>query len=291
MPNRDGLAVAGWNSHMPEWIMAGFWGLLAGSALLAGAAGGYWLKLPQRLIASVMAFGSGVLISALSFDLMDEAFQHGGLAATGFGFVAGAAIYTLADRIVAGEQAKHRKRSGQQQRSEKDAPGSGTAIAIGALLDGIPESIVIGLSLLAGEGVSLVAVAAVFISNIPEGLSSSAGMKNAGRSAAFVFAVWGGIAVASGLAAIVGYVAFEGLSPDVVAATTAVAAGAILAMLVDTMIPEAFETAHEYAELSGAGWCRQQYAASHSCVTGRVGIRANARVRSRDVQGVATARR
>jgi ZIP family zinc transporter len=249
MPNRDGLALAGWNSNMPEWLMAGLWGLLAGSALLAGAAGGYWLTLPQRLIASVMAFGSGVLISALSFDLMDEAFQHGGLLATGFGFVAGAAIYTLANRIVAGEQAKHRKRSGQQQRSEKDAPGSGTAIAIGALLDGIPESIVIGLSLLAGEGVSLVAVAAVFISNIPEGLSSSAGMKKAGRSAAFVFAVWGGIAIASGLAAIVGYVAFEGLSPNIVAATTAVAAGAILAMLVDTMIPEAFETAHEYAGL------------------------------------------
>jgi zinc transporter, ZIP family len=234
---------------MPEWLMAGSWGLLAGSALLAGAAAGYWLTLPQRLIAAVMAFGSGVLISALSFDLMDEAFRRGGLDATGAGFVAGAAIYTAANWVVARQGAKHRKRSGEQQKSEKDDPGSGLGIAIGALLDGIPESLVIGLSLLAGEGVSRVAVIAVFVSNVPEGLASSAGMKRAGRGPAYIFGVWGGIALVSGLAAIAGYVAFEGAPPYVVAASTAVAAGAILAMLVDTMIPEAFETAHDFAGL------------------------------------------
>lgn len=234
---------------MPQWLLAGWWGLVAGSALLVGAAGGYWLKLPDRLIAAVMAFGSGVLISALSFDLMDEAFQRGGLDSTGLGFVIGAAVYTAANWFLARQGAKHRKRSGDKQPSEEQDSGSGLAIAIGALLDGIPESIVIGLSLLAGQGVSMVAVIAVFISNVPEGLSSSAGMRKAGRSPAYIFGVWGGIAVLSGAAAVLGYIAFADASPDTVAATTATAAGAILAMLADTMIPEAFEATHEFAGL------------------------------------------
>ena len=118
------------------------------------------------------------------------------------------------------------------------------AIAVGALLDGIPESVAIGATLLEGSGVSLVTVAAVFLSNVPEGLSSAAGMRKAGRGAGYVFGVWGGIAVASGLAALVGYLALDGVSPSIIAVITAVAAGAILAMLADTMIPEAFEKAH-----------------------------------------------
>ncbi len=107
----------------------------------------------------------------------------------------------------------------------------------------------IGVSLLGGHGVSLVAVAAIFLSNIPEGLSSSAGMKQSGRKAGYVFGVWGGIALISGIAALLGYGVFGNFSKDVIAAVTAVAAGAILTMLADTMIPEAFETAHDYAGL------------------------------------------
>jgi zinc transporter, ZIP family len=116
-------------------------------------------------------------------------------------------------------------------------------------LDGIPESIVIGVSLLNGHGVSMVAVAAVFLSNVREGLSSAAGMRKDGRSAGYVFGVWSGIALASAVAATLGYVTFAGMPPAYVAAFNAVAAGAILAMIADTMIPEAFETAHEYAGL------------------------------------------
>ena len=102
----------------------------------------------------------------------------------------------------------------------------------------------LGLSLLGGGGVSPAILAAIFISNVPEGLSSAAGMQQAGRSARYVFGVWGGIALASGLAALVGYLALDGVPAGVVAAITAVAAGAILAMLADTMIPEAFERTH-----------------------------------------------
>src|SRR5689334_19823146 len=105
---------------MPVSVQAGLWGLLAGSALLVGAAIGYFSSLPQRLIAAVMAFGSGVLISALSFDLMDEAYKRGGFNSTALGFLAGAAVYTIANWVLARHGAKHRKRSGDQQPSESE---------------------------------------------------------------------------------------------------------------------------------------------------------------------------
>ncbi|WP_448208046.1 ZIP family metal transporter [Azospirillum sp. sgz302134] len=230
---------------IPLSIQAGLWGLLSGSALLLGAGAAYLAHIPQRVIAGVMAFGSGVLISALSFELMDEAIRRGGFPATAAGFLGGALVYTIANIIVSRRGAKHRKRSGGQQPSADE--GGGLAIAIGALLDGIPESVVIGVSLIEGGAVSFVAVIAVFLSNVPEGLSSAAGMKKAGRSAAYIFGLWSGIALISGFAAYLGYVLFAGLGDAVVAATQAVAAGAILAMIADTMIPEAFEATHDYA--------------------------------------------
>jgi ZIP family zinc transporter len=229
------------------WLSAGLWGLLSGSALVAGTVLAYLFRMPQRVVAAVMAFGSGVLISALSFELMDEAYRQGGITPTAAGFLAGAAVYTVANVVVSRHGAHCRKRSGDQQL--KASEGGGMAIALGALLDGIPESVIIGVSLLEGKGVNMVAVTAIFLSNVPEGLSSSAGMRKAGRSTAYVFGLWIGMALLLGVAAAIGYLAFAGSPPQVVSATQAVAAGAILAMLVDTMIPEAFETAHQFAGL------------------------------------------
>ncbi|HVF89263.1 MAG TPA: ZIP family zinc transporter [Blastocatellia bacterium] len=232
---------------IPIWLQAGLWGLFAGSALLLGAAFGFFAPVPKRLIAAIMAFGSGVLISALSFDLMDEAYKQGGFFATSAGFITGAAIFTAANWFLSRRGAKHRKRSGDHQSKESKDGGGGLAIALGALLDGIPESIVIGVTMIKGGTVSLVAVAAIFLSNFPEGLSSSTGMKRAGKKAGYIFGVWGGIAFISAVAALSGYLFFSNFSDEVIAGTTGIAAGAILAMLADTMIPEAFEEAHDFA--------------------------------------------
>ncbi|CAL9387961.1 ZIP family zinc transporter [Streptomyces cellulosae] len=233
---------------MTEIVQAGLWGLVAGSALLVGAAVGFGVRVPQKVIATVMAFGAGVLLSAVSSELVGEAYEQGGLVPAAIGTLAGAVLYTAGNVWLARRGARHRKRSGhhdsQVQPSEEQQNGSGLALAFGALLDGVPESAVIGVSLLDGGAVSLVTVAAVFISNVPEGLSSSAGMKKAGRSKAYVFTVWGAIAAASTLSAVLGYTVVGGFSPAVIAGVTAVAAGAILAMIADTMIPEAFQDAH-----------------------------------------------
>lgn len=237
---------------MPVWAQAGLWGLLAGGALVIGAAIAWWVRVPRTVVATVMAFGAGVLISALCFDLVDEAEATGGLVPTVTGFLGGAVAYLVANLVLARFGARHRKRSGDQQPSEGEQQGSGTAIAVGALLDGVPESVVLGLSLVGGAGVGVPVLAAIFISNLPEGLSSTAGMKRNGRGAGYVFGVWIGISVASGVAGLLGCLLLQGAGDATVAVITAVAAGAILTMISDTMIPEAFERTHLYAGLVAA---------------------------------------
>lgn len=220
------------------------WGFVGGAALIVGAVAGLLFDVPRRVIGLVMAFGAGVLISALAFDLTAEALRTGGFDATALGLLAGSAVFYLADRWLSGRGGAGRKRS---------TPGpdddASVGLVLGAVLDGVPESVVIGISLLSGEGVGVAMVVAVFLSNVPESMSAATGLKGR-RSAGWIIALWTAVAVVSAVSAGLGYLALGHAPPDVVAAIQAFAAGAILTMLVDTMIPEAYE-AEQRSKLTG----------------------------------------
>jgi ZIP family zinc transporter len=217
-------------------LEAGFWGFVGGFALLIGAVAGLALPASQRTIGLVMAFGAGVLISALAFELTDEAYRRGGVDAVAFGLAGGSIAFFVGDWILDHHGGKHRKRSGGEQ-----AGGSGSAIVLGALMDGIPESVAIGVTLLGGGGVGAAVVAAVFLSNVPESLSAATGLRKAGRSTTYILLLWTAVVAVSALAAVAGYGLLGDASGNTIAAIQAFAAGAILTMLADTMMPEAFE--------------------------------------------------
>jgi zinc transporter, ZIP family len=233
---------------MPVWMEAGCWGFLAASALIIGSLAGWFIHFSAKSVAFVMAFGSGILVSALSFELVENALATAGIPWVASGFMLGALVFSLVNRWL-NAPAKHRKRSHRQQ---PETQNTGVAIAAGTLLDGIPESIAIGLLVASGGKLSIATIAAIFISNIPEALSSTAGMRSAGRSGWFIARLWGGIAILSGVFAIIGAVFFGAASEPVKALVTCIAAGGIFAMVVETMVPEAFAEAHELSGLVAA---------------------------------------
>ena len=209
---------------------------MAGGALLVGALIAWFVRVPKQIVAVIMAFGSGVLISALAFDLVEEAAEQGGFWPAMAGFLSGAIVYVAANVLLDRVNARNRRGGGE-------SPGTGTGIAIGALLDGIPETAVLGLSMVAGGQLSIPVLLAIIISNIPEGLASTAELKSDKRGAKYVFTLWIGIAVACALSSLAGFVLLQPVPPAGTAFVTAIAAGAILAMICDTMIPEAFRDA------------------------------------------------
>jgi ZIP family zinc transporter len=219
-------------------LEATFWGFVGGLALVIGAALGLARRTSSRVTGLVMAFGSGVLISAVAFELAAEAFETSGGPAVVLGLAAGALTFFGGDWIIDRRGGEHRKRSGGQQ-----AGGAAAAIVLGALLDGIPESVAIGVSSIGGGGVGVAMVAAVFLSNVPESLSAATGLRKAGHSPRWIMGLWLGVALLSAVAAAVGYGLLGGASPTVVAVVQAFAGGAILTMLADTMMPEGFEHA------------------------------------------------
>jgi zinc transporter, ZIP family len=213
---------------------AAFWGFVGGFALIVGAVVGVKIPASKRLIGLVMAFGSGVLISAVAFDLTEEAFEAAGAVPVVVGLVAGALTFFVGDWIVDHHGGKDRKRS-----SGGDDEGNASAIVLGAVLDGIPESVAIGVTLLKGGTVGVAVVTAVFLSNIPESLSSATGLRKR-HSPRWILGLWTGVAMISAVAAAAGFGLLGGTPPSTIAFVQAFAGGAILTMLADTMMPEAF---------------------------------------------------
>lgn len=204
-------------------LEAGLWGLLAGSSLLMGAAIGIRAQIKDLYIGLLLGFGAGTLISALAFELTEDAFALGGANTVAAGLGAGALTYFIGNRVI------NRKDSGE---------GAGLSLLLGAVLDGIPESAVIGITLLSGT-VSAPMVAAVFISNIPEALSSAAEMPKSDRRT--VMRQWLAVTLVCGVAASLGYGLLDGASGDLIGFINAFAGGAVLMTVADAMLPDAQE--------------------------------------------------
>ena len=215
-------------------LEAALWGLAGASSLLIGAVLGALGRFSDRAIGLVLAFGAGTLISAVAFELTDEAFRLGGADAVVIGLAAGALAYYLGSVAIA--------RGGGARRmaaSDRDDSESSSALLLGAVLDGIPESAVIGITVLEGE-VGIPILAAVFLSNLPEAISSSQGMCAQGLGLRRVLARWTVVVIACGASAALGYGLLEDASGNTVGLIQAFAGGAVLTMLADTMIPEAY---------------------------------------------------
>jgi ZIP family zinc transporter len=223
-------------------LEATFWGFVGGVALIVGAVLGLAFRVSNRVIGLVMAFGAGVLISAVTFELTDEAFRAGGLDATAAGLALGSLTFFAGNSALDRMGGKDRKRSHGEQ-------AAGAGLVLGAVLDGIPESAAIGISLLQGGGVSVAVVVAVFLSNVPESMSAATGLRQT-KSARYILTLWVLVTAVSALAAGLGNVLLGHAGGDAIAFIQAFAAGAILTMLADTMMPEAF-VAENRSSLTG----------------------------------------
>jgi zinc transporter, ZIP family len=210
------------------------WGTLAGSSLVLGALLAGVRPWPSRWIGLVLAFGAGALISAVSFELAGEGIEVGSVESTAAGLGAGALVYFWLDGLIAS-----RFETGRGRRGRAGGSDSGTALALGAFLDGIPEQLVLGIGLASGEPVAVGLVVAIFVSNLPEAIGSASAMEAAGIARSRILRLWLAVASICALASVGGYAAADAVSGELRAAIDGFAAGALLVMLIDSMIPEA----------------------------------------------------
>jgi zinc transporter, ZIP family len=198
------------------------WGTIAASSLVIGALLAIARDWPDQLVGLVLAFGAGALISAVSFELAEDGVEIGGGLAVGIGLAVGALPYFFLD-----------------SRLEAGGSNPATALALGAFLDGVPEQLVLGLGIAIGGEVGVSLIVAIFVSNLPEAIGSARAMRERGRDARTILRLWVAVAVVCLLATVVGYAAGDTLSGELEGGVNGFAAGALLVMLTDSMIPEA----------------------------------------------------
>jgi ZIP family zinc transporter len=219
-------------------LEAGAWGLLGASSLVLGALLVLLRAPSSKVLGLVMGFGAGVLLSAVSFELVDQAVQTtGGLRDAARGFAAGALVFFVGDTLIARLGGA---RTGAVDSSRAEGAGA-LSIVLGSVLDGIPESAVLGLTLLQTGEIGVSMLVAVFISNLPEAVAATSDLLRGGWTRVHVLLLWTGVAVASAIAAAAGYTLLDGAAPSTLAFMFAFAGGAILAMLATSMMPEAYE--------------------------------------------------
>lgn len=226
--------------------MAAFWwGTLAATSLVLGGLVGLLARLPRRALGLITAAGVGVLTSAVAYELVEESFEtSAGSSGVAWGMLAGALAFYAGDAAIDRFGGHNRKRS-----SDPPPNASPLAIVLGTVLDGIPESIVLGLSLIDGT-ITVAVLAAIFLSNLPEALTATVGLRAQRWRPAPILAMWTVTALVSGLSALLGYTLLDTASPGTVAFVNAFAGGAVLTMLADTMAPEAYANGGRTAGLA-----------------------------------------
>jgi zinc transporter, ZIP family len=229
------------------------WGAVSSVGLLVGAIAGLIFRMPHHAIAMAMSVGAGLLLAGVSLKVAADAIRIAGPVAAALSLLFGAAVFSASNALLVRFGAAHRKRCGDciQQPTESQQPGSGLAIAVGNALDGLPEALVLGIAL-RDRIVPLALVFAFAIGNLPEALSSAAGMRAAGRSFRYILLLWSAIAIGAAVTVAVGYVGFTSLPGAWPPRLQAFGAGALLAMTAETMIPEAFHNSPRFSGLFAA---------------------------------------
>ncbi len=220
------------------------WGVVGGSSLVIGGLLALRVRMTRRLLGLIMAFGAGVLLSAVAYELVQEAFEtsagDGGIA---LGLFAGSSVFFAAEVLI------DRLGTGRRTGAAATPAGiAGRAIVLGIILDGIPESLVLGLTVLEAGTVSVAFLVAVFLANLPEAIAATTALSRAGRTGTRIMRFWVLVTLGFGVASLAGYVLLDGASPRTVAIVLAFAGGAVLTMLANTMMPEAL---HYGGKLAG----------------------------------------
>lgn len=212
------------------------YGILSVLPLVLGSLFGAYFHVKEKMIGMIAAFGAGALVAALTLGLMEESFRMGGLDNSIVGFVLGGLLFIIGDYIIIKIGGRTHKRT-----YDVESASTGWGIVLGAVLDGIPESIALGIGLVLNPNVGLLLLVAIFLSNLPEAISSGYDLKKAGKKIFRILLTWATVALISFIFVLMGFTIFSGISPNITATFESMAAGAILAMLAVTMMPEAYK--------------------------------------------------